>query len=72
MTLLFGLKKSLSAYSYSDKQTEKAINKIYKLKNYITDGTAASDKGCPECGSDGLIYLEGCLTCRDCGYSKCG
>ena len=34
---LFGLKKSLSAYSYSDKQTEKAINKIYKLKNYITD-----------------------------------
>ena len=42
------------------------------LKNYITDGTAASDKGCPECGSDGLIYLEGCLTCRDCGYSKCG
>ena len=42
------------------------------LKNYITDGTTASDKGCPECGSDGLIYLEGCLTCRDCGYSKCG
>ena len=34
---LFGLKKSLTAYSYSDKQTEKAINKIYKLKNYITD-----------------------------------
>ena len=42
------------------------------LKNYITDGTAASDKVCTECGSDGLIYLEGCLTCRDCGYSKCG
>ena len=34
---IFGLKKSLTAYSYSDKQTEKAINKIYKLKNYITD-----------------------------------
>jgi ribonucleoside-diphosphate reductase alpha chain len=42
------------------------------LKNYITDGTAASDKVCTECGSDGLVYLEGCLTCRDCGYSKCG
>jgi len=42
------------------------------LKSYITDGTAASDKGCPECGSDGLIYVEGCLTCRDCGYTKCG
>lgn len=34
---LFGLKKSVSAYSYSDKQTEKAIREIYKLKNYIID-----------------------------------
>ena len=42
------------------------------LKNYITDGSAASDKICPECGADGLIYVEGCLTCRNCGYSKCG
>ena len=42
------------------------------LKNYITDGTAASDKVCTECGSSGLVYVEGCLTCRDCGYSKCG
>ena len=33
----FGLKKSVSAYSYSDKQTEKAIREIYKLKNYIID-----------------------------------
>ena len=29
---LFGLKKSVTAYSYSDKQTEKAINKIINLK----------------------------------------
>ena len=42
------------------------------LKNYITDGSKASDKVCPECGADGLIYVEGCLTCRDCGYAKCG
>jgi ribonucleoside-diphosphate reductase alpha chain len=42
------------------------------LKNYITDGSKASDKTCTECGADGLIYLEGCLTCRDCGYAKCG
>jgi len=42
------------------------------LKSYITDGSAASDKVCPECGADGLIYVEGCLTCRDCGYAKCG
>ena len=34
---LFGLKKSLTAYSYSDKLTEIAIDEIYKLKNYVAD-----------------------------------
>ncbi len=29
-------------------------------------------KACPRCGSLGLIFAEGCLQCRDCGYSKCG
>ncbi len=28
-------------------------------------------KACPRCGSFGLIAVEGCLQCRDCGYSKC-
>jgi ribonucleoside-diphosphate reductase alpha chain len=26
---------------------------------------------CPRCGSLGLLAVEGCLQCRDCGYSKC-
>ena len=30
-----------------------------------------SGMGCPDCGSV-LYYGEGCLLCRDCGYSKCG
>ena len=43
------------------------------LKNYIQDGEEAhSDKGCPECGSEGLIYQDGCVTCSSCGYAKCG
>jgi ribonucleoside-diphosphate reductase alpha chain len=28
-------------------------------------------RGCPKCGSRGLILQEGCETCVSCGYSKC-
>jgi len=43
------------------------------LKSYIKDGEkSSSEKKCPSCGSeDSLIYQEGCLTCKSCGYSKC-
>ena len=27
---------------------------------------------CPRCGAPGLVRKEGCDTCFDCGYSKCG
>ena len=43
------------------------------LKKFIPDGTKAADRTCSNCGdSDGLIYEEGCLKCKSCGYSKCG
>jgi ribonucleoside-diphosphate reductase alpha chain len=41
------------------------------LKGYIKDGTKSSEKGCPECGNSELVYQEGCLSCKACGYSKC-
>ena len=43
------------------------------LKRYIPDGTKAR-KGtrCENCGSELLIYQEGCLICQSCGFSKCG
>ena len=43
------------------------------LKKYIPDGTKAR-KGtkCDSCGSESLVYQEGCLICQSCGYSKCG
>ena len=42
------------------------------LKKYIPNGTLAEGTVCGECGSDNVIYQEGCLTCPDCGSSKCG
>jgi len=43
------------------------------LKKYIPDGTKdETGRTCPKCGGDDLIYQEGCLVCRNCGYSKCG
>ena len=42
------------------------------LKNYIIDGTEV-DKTCPSCGAEGsLVYQEGCVTCKSCGFGKCG
>lgn len=42
------------------------------LKRYIVDGTEVRGQKCSNCNSDNLIYQEGCLTCSDCGSSKCG
>ena len=42
------------------------------LKRYIADGTVANKQKCSNCNSSNLIYQEGCLTCQDCGSSKCG
>jgi len=42
------------------------------LKRFIPDGTKAKHgEKCKMCGSDSLIYQEGCLICTNCGYSKC-
>jgi len=42
------------------------------LKRYIADGTEVRKQKCQSCESTNLIYQEGCLTCKDCGSSKCG
>lgn len=43
------------------------------LKKFIPDGTKAVAGACPKCSdSGGLVYQEGCLVCKSCGYSKCG
>ncbi|MBD5345797.1 MAG: adenosylcobalamin-dependent ribonucleoside-diphosphate reductase [Bacteroides sp.] len=42
------------------------------LKKYLPNGTKASGQKCPNCGSESLVYQEGCLICTSCGASRCG
>ncbi len=41
------------------------------LKKYIQDGTVVQGQVCPNCGEP-LVFEEGCMHCRSCGYSRCG
>jgi ribonucleoside-diphosphate reductase alpha chain len=45
---------------------------VRALKRYVEDGTQVKGQVCTNCNSENLIYQEGCLTCKDCGCSKCG
>ena len=42
------------------------------LKKYVQDGTAVKGEKCQVCGSESLVYQEGCLICKNCGSSRCG
>ena len=41
------------------------LTKVEKLKRL-------KQKSCTSCGQFDLQMIEGCMTCRSCGYSKCG
>ena len=42
------------------------------LKRYIPNGTKPKEGiKCTQCGSENLVYQEGCLICKSCGTSKC-
>ncbi|MFB9054582.1 adenosylcobalamin-dependent ribonucleoside-diphosphate reductase [Formosa undariae] len=45
---------------------------VRALKRFVADGTQVKGQTCSNCDSENLIYQEGCLTCKDCGSSKCG
>jgi ribonucleotide reductase alpha subunit len=41
------------------------------LKKYIVDGTGINGRKCPSCGKE-LVYIDGCCSCPNCGWSQCG
>ncbi len=44
---------------------------VRALKQYIPDGTQATEKVCPECKEETVVYEDGCLICKSCGHTKC-
>ncbi len=49
----------------------KCISRV--LKSYIEDGTETSAaKTCSNCNGTKFAYQEGCITCLECGWAKCG
>ncbi len=43
------------------------------LKKFVADGTRQKGVECPSCHQkDTMEFKEGCLTCSNCGYAKCG
>lgn len=65
------LVKSLRLDSESINTWKNGIERA--LKKYIPDGSKPkTGTTCSECGSESVVYQEGCLICQDCGYSKCG
>ena len=51
------------------KSDPKAEVRVVGLPN---PGGAPQGQACPNCGSYALQMKEGCMTCNDCGHSKCG
>jgi len=59
--------KSLEKYI---EEREKPLTKkdAVKKMNYVDKGDVCPE--CPECGAM-VDYVEGCVVCRSCGYSRC-
>lgn len=42
------------------------------LQDHIKEGESVDGAVCEECGSNQIVYSEGCFKCQQCGSSKCG
>lgn len=69
--------KALEAYNKEkmapDLFTQETVSNSLKEKQYSSDPDANMSGACPQCPECGemLTFSEGCVVCRECGYSKC-
>lgn len=57
-----------------ERETEKVImpkGRGFRLEAKPKSRIPEKVENCPECGSKNLVYMEGCVSCLDCGWSAC-
>jgi hypothetical protein len=58
-----------------DKYPHEISSFVFHLKKllarYIQDGTKVKKEKCPMCKHSSIVYIDGCKTCTNCGWSKC-
>ena len=61
----------IKTLSKDDNESLVSFNKVVSrvLRKYIADGKSM-ESTCPSCGTNNLMFLEGCIKCS-CGYSRC-
>ncbi|MCK9371441.1 hypothetical protein M0R04_16115 [Candidatus Dojkabacteria bacterium] len=62
-------KKPVQLFSIPD-AVAKLLERFY-TKNGATGDIDERYEMCPKCQNMSVIYIEGCATCQQCGYSKC-
>lgn len=64
------LVEGLNLYDDSINTWKKGVARA--LKYYIESGVIKKGSSCPSCGMENsLAYEEGCLKCKNCGYTEC-
>jgi ribonucleoside-diphosphate reductase alpha chain len=51
--------------------TDQPVGAVREPPLHTSRPSEQTGVGCPDCGAL-LVYQEGCLVCRSCGYNKCG
>ena len=52
-------------------QLEATKDKVKEVQSIFKQNNTDNGAKCPECGAS-LSFEGGCMTCHNCGYSKCG
>ena len=66
------LEQHFTGLGLYQKDNSLAIAAQEMVKSKTLDPTALKALTCPKCGETALVKMDGCLTCTNCGDSKCG